>query len=87
LGAGVGVVLYSCTIVGRSREREENARQSCGDHSEIDGGKYDETWGDEPFDEEGFDPEEAERRITQFVTSTDELPGPLSRSSRSGSQR
>ena len=42
---------------------------------------------DEAFDEEKLDPKEAERRITQFVTSADELPGPLSRSSRSGSQR
>jgi len=31
---------------------------------------------DEPFDEEELDPEEAERRITQFVISADELPGP-----------
>jgi hypothetical protein len=31
---------------------------------------------DEPFDEEELDPQEAERRITQFVTSADELPGP-----------
>jgi len=31
---------------------------------------------DELLDEEEFDPEEAERRITQFVTSADELPGP-----------
>ena len=30
----------------------------------------------EQYDEEGLDPEEAERRITQFVTSADELPGP-----------
>jgi hypothetical protein len=31
---------------------------------------------DEYFEEEEFDPEEAERRITQFVTSAGELPGP-----------
>jgi len=31
--------------------------------------------GDEPPDED-FDPEEAERRITDFVASADELPGP-----------
>jgi L-amino acid N-acyltransferase YncA len=30
----------------------------------------------EPLDEEELDPEEAERRITQFITSADELPGP-----------
>jgi hypothetical protein len=30
----------------------------------------------EHFDEEEFDAEEAERRITQFVTTADELPGP-----------
>src|SRR5919112_1173797 len=31
---------------------------------------------DEPFDEEELDPEEAERRITQFIMSAEELPGP-----------
>ena len=40
------------------------------------GEQYEETLGDESFDEEELDPEEAERRITQFVTSADELPGP-----------
>ena len=44
-------------------------------HPEDDRGQYDETMGDESIEEE-FDPEEAERRITQFVTSADELPGP-----------
>jgi hypothetical protein len=34
-------------------------------------GRYGET-----HHEEVLDPEEAERRITQFVTSADELPGP-----------
>src|SRR5215204_3639219 len=29
-----------------------------------------------PDDEEDFGPEEAERRITQFITRADELPGP-----------
>jgi hypothetical protein len=38
------------------------------------GDQFDETT-DEPFEEE-LDPEEAERRITQFITSADELPGP-----------
>jgi hypothetical protein len=37
---------------------------------------YDETMSDEPFDEEGLDAEEAEQRITQFITSAEELPGP-----------
>jgi uncharacterized small protein (DUF1192 family) len=33
--------------------------------------------GDEPpSDDEDLDPEEAERRITAFVTSAEELPGP-----------
>ena len=41
-----------------------------------EGERYDETMGEEPFDEEEVDPEEAERRITQFVTSAEELPGP-----------
>jgi hypothetical protein len=29
-----------------------------------------------PNDDEDFDPEEAERRITEFVASAEELPGP-----------
>ena len=41
-----------------------------------EGERYDETMGHEPFDEEELDPEEAERRITQFITSAEELPGP-----------
>jgi len=41
-----------------------------------EGERYDETKGEEPFVEEELDPEEAERRITQFVTSAEELPGP-----------
>jgi hypothetical protein len=41
------------------------------------GEAYDEMFSEEPFDEEEeLDPEEAERRITQFVISADELPGP-----------
>ena len=41
------------------------------------GESYDEMFSEEPFDEEEeFDPEEAERRITQFVRSADELSGP-----------
>jgi hypothetical protein len=39
-----------------------------------DGDWYEETT-DGP-NEEALDPEEAERRITQFVASADELPGP-----------
>ena len=41
-----------------------------------EGESYEEKMSDEPFDEEELDPEEAERRITQFVTSAEELPGP-----------
>jgi hypothetical protein len=41
-----------------------------------EGVRYDETMSDEPFEEEEPDPEEAERRIIQFVTSAEELPGP-----------
>jgi len=41
-----------------------------------EGGNYDETRSEDLLDEEELDPEEAERRITQFVTSADELPGP-----------
>src|ERR671917_2889265 len=40
-----------------------------------EGEPHDGTTDDEPLDEEEFDPEEAERRITRFVTSADELPG------------
>ena len=41
-----------------------------------EGDNYDEMMSEEPFEEEELDPEEAERRITQFVTSADELSGP-----------
>src|SRR5215207_11597587 len=42
-----------------------------------EGENYDETMSDEPFDdEEELDAEEAERRITQFITSAEDLPGP-----------
>jgi hypothetical protein len=41
-----------------------------------EGANYDETMSEEPFDEEELDAEEAERRITQFITSAEELPGP-----------
>jgi hypothetical protein len=40
------------------------------------GEDLDETRGEGPFEEEDLDPEEAERRITRFVTSADGLPGP-----------
>jgi len=41
------------------------------------GEAYDEMFSEEPFDEEEeLDSEEADQRITQFVTSADELPGP-----------
>jgi hypothetical protein len=45
------------------------------DRTGDNGDQYDEMTG-EPFEEEELDPEEAERRITQFVTSAEELPGP-----------
>jgi len=42
-----------------------------------EGERYDEAMSDEPFDdEEELDAEEAERRITQFITSAEDLPGP-----------
>jgi hypothetical protein len=41
-----------------------------------EGENYDEMVSEEPFDEEELDAEEAEQRITQFITSADELPGP-----------
>ena len=41
------------------------------------GEAYDEMFSEGPFDEEQeFDPEEADQRITQFVRSADELSGP-----------
>jgi hypothetical protein len=41
------------------------------------GEAYDEMFSEEPFEqEEELDPEEAERRITQFVRSAEELSGP-----------
>jgi hypothetical protein len=41
------------------------------------GEAYDEMFSEGPFDEEEeFDPEEADQRITQFVMSADELSGP-----------
>ena len=45
------------------------------DHPGDNGDQYAEAT-DEPFEEEELDPEEAERRITHFVTAADELPGP-----------
>ena len=42
-----------------------------------EGENYHESMSDEPFDdEEELDAEEAERRITQFIMSAEELPGP-----------
>jgi hypothetical protein len=42
----------------------------------CEGERYDETMGEEPFEEEDLDPEEAESHITQFITSAEKLPGP-----------
>src|ERR671939_1198270 len=47
-----------------------------GDTHWREGDRYDEMMSEEPFEEEELDPEEAERRITQFVRSADELSGP-----------
>jgi hypothetical protein len=41
-----------------------------------EGENYDQTMSDESFDEEALDAEEAEWRITRFITSAEELPGP-----------
>ena len=41
-----------------------------------EGENYDETMSDDLLDEEEFDPEEAEQRITQFITSAEQFPGP-----------
>jgi hypothetical protein len=40
------------------------------------GEDYDEMMSEDLLDEEELDPEEADWRITQFVISADELPGP-----------
>jgi hypothetical protein len=42
----------------------------------CEGESYDETMSEDLLDEDELDPEEAEQRITQFVISADELPGP-----------
>ena len=47
-----------------------------GNAPEREGENHDETMGEEPFDEEETDPEEAERQITRFITTAEELPGP-----------
>jgi hypothetical protein len=41
-----------------------------------EGENYDEMMSEDLLDEEELDPEEADWRITQFVISADELPGP-----------
>ena len=41
----------------------------------CEGESYDETMSEDLLNEDELDPEEAERRITQFVISADELPG------------
>ena len=42
-----------------------------------EGENYDEMMSEEPFDDEvELDAEEAEQRITQFIMSAEELPGP-----------
>ena len=42
-----------------------------------EGENYDEMMSEEPFDDEDeLDAEEAEQRITQFITTAEELPGP-----------
>jgi hypothetical protein len=41
-----------------------------------EGENYHETMSEEPFDEEELDAEEAEQHITQFITSSEKLPGP-----------
>ena len=38
--------------------------------------RYDQTMSNQPFEEEELEPQEVQRRITQFVISADELPGP-----------
>src|SRR4051812_24386080 len=52
-----------------------------------EGEHYEETLSKEPCEEEELDPEEAERRITQFVSSANELAGPPLRNSPSRSLR
>ena len=46
------------------------------DSPEREGERYEEPISGEACDDEEFDPEEAERRITEFIRSANELPGP-----------
>jgi len=41
-----------------------------------EGENYDETMSEDLLDEEELDPEKAEQRITQFITSAEQFPGP-----------
>ena len=41
-----------------------------------EGENYDEMMSEDLLDEEELDAEEAEQRITQFIMSAEELPGP-----------
>lgn len=51
---------------------DENGKRVC---VILDIEEYERIKGDSP-DAGDFDPEEAERRITEFVTTSEELPGP-----------
>ena len=55
-------------------EKRRSVPDTLEDRPWDDGDRHDET-ADEQYEEE-LNPEEAERRITQFVASADELPGP-----------
>jgi hypothetical protein len=56
----------------KGRSMPDPTQNRPGDNGE----RCDETSSDESFADEMLDPEEVERRITQFVTSADELSGP-----------
>lgn len=58
----------------RRNMRDEDPTEDL--HPGDEGEHYEEPVGGESSGEEVFDPEEAERRITQFVSSANELPGP-----------
>jgi hypothetical protein len=67
---------YFCkTAVLVGGEKGRSMPDPTEDHPGDNGDQYDETT-DEPFEEEELDPEEAERRISHFVTTADELSGP-----------
>jgi hypothetical protein len=81
LGQGTGMSSGIYRAQPRSDGGGSEKGRNMHDHTPEDspgreGEHFEEPTSCEPCDEEELDPEEAERRITQFVTSANELPGP-----------